>query len=151
MYDSNRSLKVMGLFISLCLLALLTGWISPPMAGAAAGIRVEPGNVDTNAEKITIHGSGFSPGSQVTVGFPDVPTHKELPFAKGMWVSVTSADKTGAFSVDVELGRTLWRLSRIIGRDKVPGTYKVMAKNVEGESATATLVVKQGKKKKKKK
>lgn len=150
MVGSNRSLKVMGLFISLCLLALAGGWSSPSDVVAAAGIRVEPGTIDTNAKKITIHGSGFSPGSQVTLGFPDVPTHKKLPFAKGMWVSVISVDKTGAFSLEVELRRTLWRLGRIVGKKKVPGSYRVMAKNVQGESATATLVVKQGKKKKKK-
>lgn len=149
MYGSIRSLKVMGLFLSVCILALGVGWGVPEGIAASASLRVAPEVIDTNAKKITIHGSGFTPGSQVTVGFPDVPVHKELPFAKGMWTGVAIADKSGAVSVEVNLARTLWRLSRVVGAKKVPGSYTVMGKNKEGDVATCTLVVKQGKKKKK--
>jgi hypothetical protein len=147
MFSSIQSAKVMGLIFSLSLLAFVAGW--PAEAAAKESIRVEPDVIDTNAKKIKIHGSGFSSGSQVTVGFPDVPVHKDLPFAKGIWVSVITVDKTGAFSVDVELRATLWRLSRVVGKEKIPGTYNVRAKNMQGESAATTLVVKKAKAKKK--
>lgn len=150
MYCSIRIVKVMGLFLGLFLLVSTLGDGGSSLASEKAAITVAPNVIDTNAKKITVSGFGFTPGSQITVGFPDVPTHKELPFAKGMWVSVITTDKSGAFSTDIQLGRTLWRLSRIIGKKKVPGVYTVKAKNVKGETATASLEVKMGKKKKKK-
>ena len=65
-----------------------------------------------------------------------------------MWVAVSRVNETGAFSVDVVLRDTLWRLSRVVGSKKIPGSYTVMGKNAEGESATTTLVVKAAEKKK---
>lgn len=150
MYCSIRLLKFMGLSLGLFLLVLVLGDRGLLIAAEKAAINVVPNVIDTNAKKVTVSGTGFTPDSQITVGFPDVPTHKELPFAKGMWVSVITTDKSGVFSTDVQLSRTLWRLNRIIGRKKVPGVYTVKAKNVQGDAATASLEVKMGKKKKKK-
>jgi hypothetical protein len=47
------------------------------------------------------------------------------------------------------LRSTLWRLSRVVGKKKIPGSYRVVAKNALGETAAATLMVQQAKAEKK--
>lgn len=153
MYRFVRSLKIVGLCLSLCLLALTfvfngpAGAEGPSVTVAPVNIRVVPNVIGTKVNKITVYGSGFTPSSQVTVGFPGVPVHKKLPMVKGMWVTVVPVNKYGAFSVDINLKRNLWRLSRIIGKKNVPSVYTVMAKNKQREVATTALVVEKPKKK----
>lgn len=142
---SSQGKRRTCLIIIFPLAILLLGLKTLPVAGASPNIAVTPAVIDTKVKKITVTGSGFTPGSQITIGFPDVPTHKDLPFAKGMWVSVVKTNQSGAFSVEVGLSRTLWRLGRIVGKKRLPGVYKVMAKNAMGEVATTSLEVKKAK------
>jgi len=147
--DGSIRLKGIGLLLGLFFLASIVGCSSAPWnkAREPASLRVAPDVIDTNAEKIAAHGSSFTPGSQVSVGFPDVSVHKDLPFAKGMWTNVVVADQSGVFAAEIDLGGTLWRLGRVVGAKNIPGTYKVMARNKEGDVATCTLVVTEGERK----
>lgn len=111
--------------------------------------------IDVKMKTLRIHGAGFTPGSIVTVGIPGLPSNKGFTKARDVWFGVVTVNKYQAFSVSVNLKRTLWRLKGVLAKEAGTsgGIYTLMAKNDLDEVATAPLVInlKKGKEKTRKK
>jgi hypothetical protein len=136
------------------LLAASMVWGAPEGAGKAAyplnpSVVVMPNAVDLKGGKVEVLGAGFTPGTQVTVGFPYLPVHKKLPHVKGVWLGVAIVGEGGAFSMEVDLSQSLGRLARrrVIKKEGLLGVHTFMAKNIEGETATVPFMVKEAEKK----
>jgi len=140
-------IRVMTTGIVLGVLALvfaLTGWngVIPVAQAQAPSIVVSPDVIAyKDTKKLIISGTGFTPGSVVTVGVEGVGRwKKEAPAAKDLWVGLASVKEDQTFTVEVSLGDSLWRVKGLSGK------YTVLAKDDEGKRATAPLTIEPEKK-----
>lgn len=143
----GRKTKGLLSFIFLLLVFLLIwgslGFVGEPVYLVNPSIVIMPNAVDTKGGKLEIRGAGFTPGSQVTVGFPYLAPHKKLPRVRGLWLGVAIVGEGGAFSIKVDLRQSLGRLvgRKVMIKEKVLGVHTFMGKNGEGEIATVLFVV----------
>ena len=107
-----------------------------------ASISIKPPTVDFEAKSIEVSGSGFTPGSKVTVGIPGLPINPDVPTAKDLWFASITVDQAGGFTTSVDLTRSLWRLKgATLTEDQIATAHTVLAKSDLGEEATTTLTV----------
>lgn len=141
LYYCKKTIRTALPFCVLILLVILSITSSVLQAGeqksAGPAIVVLPNVVDMKVKKVNVYGSGFSANSRVTVGVIGVFKGNDL------WTDAVIPGKFQSFSAALNM--------KALKRAKVkPGVYTIMAKGDEGEIATAPLVIKKGKKTKKK-
>lgn len=124
------------------------------VASAIMGVQAKPKPTITLSEnvfiykvtkKISISGSGFTPGSVVILGVEGLGKFKKhSKAAKDLWAGLATVKEDGAFEATVSLGGNLWRVRGLSG-----GGYTFIAKNDLGEMATVPITIKKKTKKKK--
>ena len=154
--------KVMSIVLSVSILALVlvgcTGPVGPSGPTGPAGspgppgpaaevtpvsIVISPDVVELKkVNKIQIYGSGFTPGSIVSIGIPGVSKTKDVAGATDIWFDAVTVNQFGGFATTTDLSRSLWGLvGNTITEEEAPGAYTILAINDLGETATAPFIV----------
>jgi ABC-type Fe3+-hydroxamate transport system substrate-binding protein len=124
--------------------------IQPPASAPASAsqanqikssITLVPNTVTVKKEaEIKVYGSGFTPGTSVSIGMPGVVTPSKL--SDSVWYGAQTANKYGAIEYTISLSSGLWScIPATISEKEAPGVYTVIAINPEGEVATSPLYV----------
>jgi hypothetical protein len=142
------------LVLVLVLSVLACAPAKPAASPSSAGLKVTPPEIILNKSKeLVVEGSGFAPGSMVSIGFPDLlhgikRGKMDFPDVKELWIGAIQADQTGAFSFKLDLAN-LWAVvrARVVTADELSTPQTIAAKDGNGNIvATATVTIKQAEK-----
>jgi hypothetical protein len=133
----TKSLVIIILMTLLAVTACAAAPATPTSPPPKAAITLDPNVVTLNKERtIVVQGSGFTSGTSVNIGIPEVIIDKTK---SELWMGAEAAGKDGTFKFSAALSGLYY--------NNKPGTYTVIALNSKGEEAKATLTVKEAEKK----
>lgn len=139
----SQVMRITGAVIAIVAMTLLfAGCKTIGLGTKPPSIVVSPNLVQYKVTKtIKVSGSGFSPGSIVTIGVEGLGKwKKDAPTAKDLWFGLARVNEDRTFSATVSLRGNLWRVKGLSGE------YSVVANDDKGKRATAPLIIKPKKK-----